>query len=111
MIQLKQNKFRVAFLTSGAAVHSVYKGYAYLDPRTSTAALGAAFVSSMNMKGLSLLADDVLDSRNKSSIIQENIDYIRSRNLALYLWGSSLNNTDLVMRLKNAGVDALILDK
>ena len=98
MVQLKQNRFRVAFLTSGGTTPY------YFDPRATTVELGTAFVQSFHMKGLSLETRDVLTT-------PAHISYVRSRQLALYLWGGELNNYRRLVELKKAGVTALIFDK
>lgn len=101
MVQLKQNRFRVAFLTSGGTASTA--AY-YFDPRATTVELGTAFVQAFHMKGLSLETKDVLTT-------PAHINYVRSRQLALYLWGGELNSYRRLVELKKAGVTALIFDK
>lgn len=97
MVQLKQNKFRVALLTFGA------KGSLY-DPRAGPIELGVAYSESLFLAGLSLHAPDALAD-------PKHIPYIRSRNQKLYLWGDALNSYELLIKLKQEGVNGLIFDK
>ncbi|KAH9403241.1 Glycerophosphocholine phosphodiesterase gpcpd1 [Tyrophagus putrescentiae] len=98
MVQLKQNRFRVAFLTSGGTTPVL------LRPAGDHRGAGHGLRSVIHMKGLSLETRDVLTT-------PAHISYVRSRQLALYLWGGELNSYQRLVELKKAGVTALIFDK
>ena len=103
--QLKQNKYHVGFLSSGDKLTPKTKLY---DPRTHTVELNAEFAQSMNLKGLSLWATNILtDTLGK----YQYIDYVKNRNLDLYLWGAELNSTRLLVDLHKNGVDISICNQ
>ena len=92
-MQLKQNRYEVALLTSGNTTQFDPSEQLYHDPRTTSVEHGVAFVQSMAMKGLSLLVDDVMHTA-------AHIGFIRARGLSLYLWGDRLDNYPLLARLR-----------
>lgn len=98
-VQYKQNRFRVAFLTAGTVTNPKSK-----DPRDRNFENGVAFVQSSHIKGLSLLVDDLVHE-------PKHIDLLRTRGLALYIWGDSLLSYKQIIDYKNKGVNAAICNK
>jgi len=101
---LKQNKFAVAFLTSGDVVKWDPKAVPFLDSRATTIPLGTYFAQSMKLKGLSVKANDLLKDRTL-------INFVKSHNQSLYVWGNLLNSLEVIESLKKDGADGLIFDK
>src|SRR5699024_12542460 len=58
--------------------------------------------------GLSLLTNQILTNQKGK---YQYIDYVKKRNLALYLWGDTLNSTERVKDIESHKVDMLIFDR
>ncbi|CAG2102440.1 unnamed protein product [Medioppia subpectinata] len=103
MIQLKQNKLRVALLTSGDVKHWDPKAKPLYDPRGTTIPLGAYFAEGMGLDGMSILAKDLLADKTL-------IPFVKSRKQHVYVWGDQINNRQVIDQLVNNGADGLIMN-
>ncbi|CAG2109149.1 unnamed protein product [Medioppia subpectinata] len=104
MIQLKQNKLRVALLTSGDVQHWEPKAKLPYDPRITTVSLGAYFAEGMGLDGMSILAKDLLADKTL-------IPFVKSRKQHVYVWGDQINSRQVIDQLINNGADGLIITK
>ncbi|CAG2115177.1 unnamed protein product [Medioppia subpectinata] len=104
MIQLKQNKLRVALLTSGDVKHWDPKAKPLYDPRGTTIPLGAYFAEGMGLDGMSILAKDLLADKTL-------IPFVKSRKQHVYVWGDQINSRQVIDQLVNNGADGLIFNK
>ncbi|OTF76842.1 hypothetical protein BLA29_009544, partial [Euroglyphus maynei] len=100
-IRLKQNKYHVGFLTSAKPWSR--------DPRDFSIESAVAFVQSMMIKSIVPDANAILTSLENEQY--KYIDYVKKRNIGLYLWGNRINNHQIVMNLLDNGVDLLIFDQ
>lgn len=100
MIQLKQNKYPVVFLTQCITP----KYLAYYDPRCLTVAMAVHFAVSTNILGINVHTEELL--RDSSQI-----NLVRAANLVLFCWGEDNNNPDTIKCLKEMGLHGIIYDK
>ena len=94
---------RVALLTSGDVIRWDPKEKPYLDPRATTVPLNTYFAKGMQLNGLSVWDKELLANTSL-------IDFIKSHNLSVYIWGAQMNNTKVIQILLEHGADGLIFD-
>lgn len=99
-LQLKQNKYPVLFLTQGET-----KKYSpFKDQRNRSIKMAVWFALSMNLTGINVHSEDLLNDRSL-------ISFVKSKQLVLFCWGSDLNNYQVIYDLKKDGVDGVVYDK
>ena len=100
MLQLKQGRYPVIFLTQGAT--SKYPPY--LDVRTQSVDLAVRFALSESLLGVNIHTEDLLKD---FTIIKRAKDV----GLRVFCWGEDNNSSRNVELLKEHNVDAIILDR
>ncbi|KAI1305356.1 Glycerophosphocholine phosphodiesterase GPCPD1 [Halotydeus destructor] len=100
LVALKQSKYPLLFLTQG----ETDKWPSYWDPRTRSVQQAAYFAKSMGFLGINVHAEDLLKDR---SLIQ----FVKQRDLILFVWGEDLMDKSIIKQLKIDGVDGVIYDK
>lgn len=88
------------FLTQGLTK----KWQQFKDRRNSCIEMAAYFAQSMQLDGINVHAEDIINDRNL-------IHFVKSKNLVLFCWGDDLNKTELISQLKKEGVDGVIYDR
>jgi glycerophosphocholine phosphodiesterase GPCPD1 len=100
LIALKQTRYPLLFLTQGVTEKYVD----YWDPRTRNVPMATFFAKSIGFLGIDVHAEELLKDR---SLIQ----FVKQRNLVLFVWGEDLMDKTLIKQLKQEGVDGVIYDK
>lgn len=100
MVALKQTRYPLLFLTQG----QTDKWIKYWDPRTRSVQMATYFALSMNFLGIDVHAEDLLKDRTL-------IQFIKQRNLVLFIWGDDLMDKSIIKQFKLEGVDGVIYDK
>ncbi|XP_069119397.1 glycerophosphocholine phosphodiesterase GPCPD1-like isoform X2 [Argopecten irradians] len=100
LLQLKQNRYPVLFLTNGGA-----KCYTpYSDVREQSIPMAIHFAQFAGILGIDVCTE-VLRTR------PENIQETKAAGLVLFCWGDDTNNTDTISSLREQGVDGIIYDR
>ncbi|XP_075211409.1 glycerophosphocholine phosphodiesterase GPCPD1-like isoform X2 [Lycorma delicatula] len=100
MIQLKQNRYPVMFLTQ-----CITKKYpVYYDPRCQTIPMAVHFTVCMGILGVNVHTEELL--RDSSQV-----NLIKDAGLVLFCWGEDNNDTDTIRYLKDMGLHGVIYDK
>ncbi|XP_055897088.1 glycerophosphocholine phosphodiesterase GPCPD1-like isoform X2 [Biomphalaria glabrata] len=100
LIQLKQNKYPVLFLHQGQTqIYTPYKDY-----RAYSFKNGISFALSEHLLGVALHSEVLLQDLSL-------IDRVLSKKLVLFVWGSDNNNPQMIKRLRDLKVDAIIYDR
>lgn len=100
LLRLKQNKYPVLFLTSGEALHAGD----YIDPRSQNASMAINFVTFADLLGIDIDSAFVL---KEPSFIEQ----IKKTGQVLFCWGESNNDSNVINKLKQLGVDGIIYDR
>ena len=100
MISLKQTKYPLLFLTQGMTE----KWDKYWDPRTRDVQGATYFAQAIAILGVNAHAEDILKDR---SLIQ----FVKQRDLCLFVWGEDLMSRTVIKQLKDDGLDGVIYDK
>ncbi|KAK7094777.1 putative glycerophosphocholine phosphodiesterase GPCPD1 homolog 2 isoform X2 [Littorina saxatilis] len=100
MVNLKQNKYPVLFLTNGPTQRYT----PYSDWRCTTFQHGISFAKAEGLLGVNLQAEGLLQDLSL-------IPHIQSLGLVLFVWGEDLNEEPVKQTLRNYGVDAIIFDR
>lgn len=100
LLQLKQNRYPVLFLTNGGA--KCYLDYS--DVRTRTMPIAINFALFADILGIDVCTE-VLCSR------PENISDTRAAGLVLFCWGDDNNNSTTIRSLREQRVDGIIYDR
>jgi len=100
LIATKQTKYSLLFLTQG----QTEKWQPYFDPRTRSVQMAAFMAKSMGFTGINAHAEDLLKDRSL-------INFVKSRDLILFVWGDDLNDKQVIKQLKVDGVDGVVYDR
>lgn len=100
LVAMKQTRYPILFLTQG----KTEKWPAYFDPRTRDVQMATYTALSMDFTGINAHAEDLLKDRSL-------IEFVKSRNLILFVWGDDLNDKSVIKQLKVDGVDGVVCDK
>ncbi|PAA72563.1 hypothetical protein BOX15_Mlig000303g1 [Macrostomum lignano] len=99
MVQLKQNRYPVLFLTQGRS--EAYPPYE--DPRCNSTLASMRHALSLGVLGLSASFEELLKEESLVARVQ-------NAGLVLFVWGDGLNDANVKARFRQLGVDALIYD-
>ena len=99
-VAMKQTRYPLLFLTQG----KTEKWPAYFDPRTRDIPMATYTALSMGFTGINAHAEDLLKDRSL-------IEFVKVRNLILFVWGDDLNDKSIIKQLKIDGVDGVVCDK
>ncbi|RZF33173.1 hypothetical protein LSTR_LSTR004859 [Laodelphax striatellus] len=97
MIQLKQNRYPVMFLTQ--CITPKYP--AYYDPRCQSIPMAVHFAVSTGLLGINVHTEELL--RDPSQM-----ELVKSAGLVLFCWGDDNNNSDTIRHLKELGLHGVI---
>ncbi|KFD55213.1 hypothetical protein M513_03854 [Trichuris suis] len=100
MIQLKQNKYPVLFLTQGDSKR--YERYA--DVRMQSSRIAIHFARSNGLLGVAFHSEEIL--RDASLL-----PLARSLHLTSFVWGNDLDSAQMVEHFRKLGFDGVIYDQ
>lgn len=100
MVAMKQSKYPLLFLTQGMTE----KWAKYWDPRTHNIEMATYFAQAIGILGVNAHAEDLLKDR---ALIQ----FVKQRDLCLFVWGEDLMDKSIIKQLKHDGLDGVIYDK
>ncbi|PVD33152.1 hypothetical protein C0Q70_08601 [Pomacea canaliculata] len=100
MLQMKQNKYPVLFLSNGPTVRYT----PYCNWRCKTFNHGISFAMAEGLLGVNFQAEGLI---RDIPLIQ----HIQSLGLVLFVWGEDLNEAHVKQLLRKHGVDGIIFDR
>jgi len=100
MLQAKQARFPVVFLSQG----ETKKYPAYLDPRASTLRLAIEFAAAESLAGIAVHSEGLLKDMDL-------ITCAKSRDLAVFCWGTDNNSVSNLSLLRSSGIDGICYDR
>ncbi|VDI31140.1 glycerophosphocholine phosphodiesterase GPCPD1 [Mytilus galloprovincialis] len=100
LLRLKQNKYPVLLLTVGRIRHDEERA----DPRCVYVPIGVNFVNFANILGINVNSKTILDNH-------ELIKDVKKSGQVLFCWGEETNDSNVINKLRELGVDGIIYDR
>ncbi|XP_052093799.1 glycerophosphocholine phosphodiesterase GPCPD1-like [Mytilus californianus] len=100
ILRSKQNKYPVLLLTVGRIRNDEERA----DPRCLNVPIGVNFVNFANILGINVNSKTILDS-------PELIKDVKKSGQVLFCWGEETNDSNVINKLRELGVDGIIYDR
>ncbi|CAC5407430.1 GPCPD1 [Mytilus coruscus] len=100
ILRLKQNKYPVLLLTVGRIRNDEERA----DPRCLNVPIGVNFVNFANILGINVNSKTILEN-------PELIKDVKKSGQVLFCWGEETNDSNVINKLRELGVDGIIYDR